>query len=267
MILQEKAFKKIYPLKWVKKFLDKDLRPDGRGFNEQRPRQVQKRCILSADGSALVSQGNTKVLCGIKLEVTTPTPGAPDDGYIAVDCRVGPLCSSRFHIGKARDDETALAEKLRSIIIQAQILNLHELSIERETFVWVCYIDVLCLSFDGNLFDPSLMAVVAALQDLQIPPTVIKKNEVLVTKGTPTRLTIADDFIPLSLECIDGKIIADATSEEEDLSKTGFCTVFTKEGGKLVFASKKSSRSLLQPKKIKEMISTAAKIVRSAQGR
>jgi len=265
MKLQENAFKKIYPLKWMKKFLDKNLRPDGRGFDDQRPQQVQKRCILSADGSALVSQGNTKVLCGIKLEVTTPHMSTPEDGYILVDCQVGPLCSSRFHVGKRRDDETALAEKLRSIILNAKVLNLHELCIEREMFVWVCYVDVLCLSFDGNLFDPSLIAVLAALQDLQIPQTVIKKEEVLITKGTPTRLTIADDLIPLSLECIDGKILADATIEEEDLSKDGFCTVFTKEGGKLVFASKKASRSLLTPEKIKEMIKIAAQIVRSAQ--
>jgi len=265
MMLQEAAFKKIYPLKWMKKFLDKDLRPDGRGFNEQRHRRVQKRCIMSADGSALVSQGNTKVLCGIKLEAATPNSAAPDSGFILVDCQVGPLCSSRFQVGKARDDETALAEKLRSILLNAHILELRELGIERDVFAWVCYIDILCLSFDGNLFDPSLIAMVAALQDLQIPPTVIKDNELLTMTGDPTKLTIVDDFVPLSLECIDGKVIADATCEEEDLSKFGVCTVFTKHGGKLVYLSKKSSRSLLMPQKIKEMISIASRIVKSSK--
>eukprot|EP00955_Chlamydomonas_euryale_P005241 56164-Chlamydomonas_euryale.AAC.7 len=59
--LDADAFRKLYPEDYFKSFLQDDLRPDGRVLGRARPTSIGINTITSADGSALVKQGDTMV--------------------------------------------------------------------------------------------------------------------------------------------------------------------------------------------------------------
>lgn len=59
-------FRKIHPNKYLRDYLEKDVRPDSRKKLEFRPVIININSISTAEGSALVKLGNTTVICGIK---------------------------------------------------------------------------------------------------------------------------------------------------------------------------------------------------------
>ena len=48
------------------------MRPDGRKANELRPVQIETGYLKTAEGSALITMGNTQVLCAASVESSTP---------------------------------------------------------------------------------------------------------------------------------------------------------------------------------------------------
>lgn len=51
--------------------------------------------------------------------------------------------------------------------------------------------DIVCLSYDGNLADASLIAAMGALMRLQLPGTQRVDDEIFVTEGEETRPSIS----------------------------------------------------------------------------
>ncbi len=45
------------------------------------------------------------------------------------------------------------------------MLSLESLCIRATNTVWTLYVDAVCLNDDGNLFDASMLAIVAALRN------------------------------------------------------------------------------------------------------
>ena len=64
------AYKKLYPAEFYKRFIDNNLRPDGRPFGGGRPVTIGVGAIESADASALVKIGSTSVLAGLTFAVS-----------------------------------------------------------------------------------------------------------------------------------------------------------------------------------------------------
>lgn len=60
------VLRKIHPNKYLRDYLEKDIRPDSRKKLEFRPVIININSISNAEGSALVKLGNTTVICGIK---------------------------------------------------------------------------------------------------------------------------------------------------------------------------------------------------------
>ena len=57
------------------------MRPDGRaGLTSFRPVSISVGSITTADGSAIVKQGETIIVCGIKAELAKPKPETPCEG-------------------------------------------------------------------------------------------------------------------------------------------------------------------------------------------
>lgn len=63
------AFKRIYPEEYYLKFLEQDVRPDGRNLTDVRNTLISVGTISTANGSSFVKIGTTSVVCGIKAEV------------------------------------------------------------------------------------------------------------------------------------------------------------------------------------------------------
>ena len=60
--LDADAFRRLYPDQYYARFLEDDIRPDGRTLGRSRATTIGLGTITSADGSALVKQGNTTVV-------------------------------------------------------------------------------------------------------------------------------------------------------------------------------------------------------------
>lgn len=62
-------------------------------------------------------------------------------------------------------------------------LVLTELGIDDGSFAWKLCMDIVCLSFDGNLADAALIAAMGALLRLKLPGTRRIEDEIFVTEG------------------------------------------------------------------------------------
>ncbi|HDI13026.1 MAG TPA: RNA-binding protein, partial [Hadesarchaea archaeon] len=60
-------------------------RVDGRGFDQFRDVSVRTDVIKSANGSAEVKIGNTRVLVGVKIQHAEPFPDMPESGVLMVN--------------------------------------------------------------------------------------------------------------------------------------------------------------------------------------
>lgn len=67
--------------------------------------------------------------------------------------------------------------------VRSGALLLEDLSLEPGIHAWKLCIDIVCLSFDGNVADAGLVAAMAALMRLKLPATRQIGDELFITKG------------------------------------------------------------------------------------
>jgi exosome complex component RRP43 len=87
---------------------------------------------------------------------------------------LGTGCSRDYHPGPPSDFAQATVERLRSLLIDttalipASTLRIVDADGEIKAY-WVLYIDIMCISLDGNVLDTAWAAVVAALHSTRLP--------------------------------------------------------------------------------------------------
>jgi exosome complex component RRP43 len=62
-------FREIYPVAFLTKYLEHNLRPDGRLLDEPRPLSVSSDVLRSAMASSFVKLGRTTIMVAIKGEL------------------------------------------------------------------------------------------------------------------------------------------------------------------------------------------------------
>ena len=150
--------------------------------------------IKTADGSAIVKQGNTTVVCGIKLELGKPAAETPDQGYIVPNVTLPPMCHPNLKPGPPSAEAQGLSSFIRDVIHASKCVNLTDLCPVPNKFAWVVYIDLVCLDHDGNLKDALVAALMAALRSLRLP--VLEYDEDLET------LTVTEGALSQYFECL-----------------------------------------------------------------
>jgi exosome complex RNA-binding protein Rrp42 (RNase PH superfamily) len=144
--------------------------------------------------------------------------------------KLSPVCSPQFSgRGKPSEFAIATAETVRSAITGSKVFDLDELCIAEGKAVWVLYIDMVCLDFDGNLLDACFLSAIAALRSLRIPQTKIEDDgEVIVTEQRPYEYELKLTHLPVSTTfgVIDGVFLADPSAEEEALTDSRVSFVF-----------------------------------------
>ena len=104
-------------------------------------------------------------------------------------------------------------------------LHLPDLSIVSGESSWVLYADIVCLNYDGNLYDACLLALVESLKRLQLPETEViedgvgdkRQSEVCISTANHHPLPIKHLLIPTTFGLFDQQLIVDPNSQEEDL--------------------------------------------------
>ncbi|XP_042031090.1 exosome complex component RRP43-like isoform X2 [Salvia splendens] len=263
------AFRRLFPLRFHERHLLESIRPDGRPLG----------AVASANGSALAKIGCTTMLAAIKLEVMTPTVEAPDEGCIAIDFHMPPICSPLIRPGKPAEVAPVISKQLSDTILRSGMIDLKELCLVSGKAAWMAYLDIYCLDADGALFDAALLSAVAAFSHLQIP--VVSLNDdgriVLVSEENggsmkekepvnKEKIKLKMSSQPFSLTCILHKnyILADPTSEEESIMET-YLTVVLDTNYQLASLNKPGGPGLASTSSIQDCIVLARKRVKELQ--
>ena len=195
------------------KLFEAGTRLDGRKLDEYRKISLDVDVISTAEGSARVKIGKTDVISGVKLEVMEPYPDTQDQGSIMVGAELLPLSSPNFELVPPSKDAVELARSVDTGIRESKALDLKKLCIKEGEKVWMLIIDLVTINHDGNLFDASALAAIAALKNMKFPE--YKDGVINNKKKTDKKLELMDIPLSVTVSKIGDKFIVDPDSEEE----------------------------------------------------
>ncbi|XP_068251067.1 exosome complex component RRP43-like [Palaemon carinicauda] len=236
------------PDNYYKSFLEQNKRPDGRGLTEVRPITINVGTVNTADGSATVRVGNTAVMCGIKAELATPILRKPNEGFIIPNVELYPCCSPKFKAGPPGEKAIAASQFLRNVIKSGNLVDLEAFCIKPNKLAWCLYCDVVCLNYDGNLFDAALISFIAALQNVRLPEIKYDEETERAEVGLERNVPVALLAKPVSSTFTiynENVHLMDPTSEDEDQGR-GEVTVVLLEDGTMCTVSKSGGQLLTQ---------------------
>jgi exosome complex component RRP42 len=235
----------------IHRLLARGKRVDGRNWDEFREITIQTNFTETAEGSARVKLGNTDVLVGVKMETGIPFPDTPDKGVLATNAELIPLASPTFEPGPPDENAIELARVVDRGIRESEMIDLDALCIVPNEEVWICFVDIYVLDYDGNLFDASFLGAVAALKSTIVPAS-------RYGKGEDFKLPIR--CLPMSVTAvqIENSILVDPTLDEEKVAAARL-TVTTDENGD-IRAMQKGLKGSLTVDQIKKIIETSQRL-------
>lgn len=210
---------------YITKLLAKGVRVDGRKFDEIRPLTVETNFIGSAEGSARVRLGGTEVVVGVKLILGAPFPDTPNTGVLTTNAELIPMASDTFEGGPPDQESIEVARVIDRGIREGHAVDMTKLCIEAGKEVWIMFVDVHVLDYDGNLFDAANIGANAAFKTAIVPAK-------RAGKGEDYPLPVSHEPISITAVKIDGKILVDPTHDEERVAEARL-TVATIETGNL----------------------------------
>jgi len=270
--MNEALFKKFFPDEYVKRFLQADLRSDGRSFDEYRKTEIFTSVNKTSFGSSIVKIGSTIVMCFIEgaltkksLESVKSSAKLPEkDQYFDVEVT----------LDKNEEYETSRREKMiRENYLSTWLLKIikrivpdlkEELIVPNSHYYWKLVANVKVMSFQGNMIDSSFYSIMAALMTLRIPQinaeTIKEKAlEYEILSYKRLNLTDKDLYIPFTFKILDSQyILLDPNHEEEDLSDAVFTVIV--QAGTSQFLLYKHNGQLVHPETIKAKVSLCKKL-------
>ncbi|MEE8168268.1 MAG: exosome complex protein Rrp42 [Candidatus Hydrothermarchaeales archaeon] len=218
-------------------------RLDGRGFDEYRQISVETGVSAKAEGSALVKIGNTQLMVGVKLILGEPFSDMPASGVLTTNAELIPLASPTFEKGPPDEATIELARVVDRGVRESKAIDLDKLCIVEGEKVWIVFIDIHVLDYDGNLFDASTLGAVAALYDAYIPK--VENDRVLYGERTKQKLPLNDKPVETTFVKIDDTIVVDPLLDEE-LAMDARITLATTQKGLLCAMQKGGIGSFTQ---------------------
>jgi len=225
-------------------------RNDGRAFDESRKLVVQKNYIKTAEGSARVQLGNTDVLVGVKISVGEPYPDTPNSGVLSTSAELVPMASPTFESGPPRPEAIEIARVVDRGIRESKTVDTAKLCITPKEKVWIMFVDIHALDYDGNLFDAASYGALAALSCAKVPASMIGLADYpLPVDHWPVSVTSAK---------IGRTIVVDPNLDEERIADARL-TVATDENGD-VRAMQKGLSGSFSYDEVRHVISTARRL-------
>jgi len=191
--------------------LEKGKRFDGRAFDEYRKMDVQKSVIKTAEGSAVATIGNTKVLAAVKFDILEPFSDRPTEGVLMTNAEHLPLASPTFEPGPPREGCIEMARVVDRAVRSAECIDLNSFFIE-EGKVLGLFVDLYVLDHTGNYTDAANLAATAALTDTKVPKI---ENAELIRGEYSGPLKLAALPVSTTMVKVDGKWLVDPSRDEE----------------------------------------------------
>lgn len=236
----------------IQRLAEAGKRVDGRGLEEHREVTVKKGYVESAEGSARVTLGTTDVLVGVKMELGSPYADRPDSGVLITNAELRPLASPTFELGPPRPPAIELARVVDRGIRETKTIDVDKLSIEPGEKVWLVFVDIHILDYEGNLFDAASYAALAALMNTTIP------NSTKLGEGEDTPLEVEHQPISVTAAKIGDAIFIDPSLDEERIMDARL-TVATDEKGR-IRAMQKGLNGRFTVEEVDQVVSLSQKI-------
>ncbi|MFX0002418.1 MAG: exosome complex protein Rrp42 [Candidatus Hodarchaeota archaeon] len=224
--------------------LKKEERIEDRGLWEYRKFQIENNVIASAEGSADVSLGKTRIITGLKYEVGEPFPDLPDEGVCTVMAELLPIASPLFERGPPDEQSIELARVVDRGIRHADCVQTKKLCIKEGVSVYILFVDLYVINYQGNLIDAGSVGALTTLLSAQIPEGVwneekgeaewtgkyltgkdiVNELPLAVTYGKIEDIIFLDPSLPEELVS-DGKISISVTENKiTSIQKSGAAT-------------------------------------------
>lgn len=227
---------------YIIKLAKSGKRVDNRKFDEFRKIKIEADVIKKAEGSAKVTIGNTQVIAGIKMDIGEPYPDAPDSGVMTTAAELIPMASPDFESGPPDQESIELARVVDRGIRESKIIDVDKLCIIPSEKVWMVFIDIHILDYDGNLFDTASLASLAALMTAKVPIERLKP----ILENMQEKYPIIEKYLkehpkdfplPLSnppISCtsakFDGIVVMDPSLDEEQIAQARLTIATDTEG-------------------------------------
>ena len=248
------SMKKNYVVETIRRaqmvqMLAQGKRIDDRTLDQARPLAIETGLIQNAHGSARVTLGTTQVKAGVKIATGTPFPDTPDKGLLVVNAEILPMASPYAEAGPPSEDAIELARVVDRGIRESEMVDLTKLCLIPGKSVVTVFVDCNVMNVDGNLFDATSYAVVAALRTSKMKKYVVKDDKV---EATDELVPVPVEKTPVSVTMarIGEKMVVDPNTEEE-ASMDMRITITTEDGGHIC-ASQKGEASTISPAQVLE---------------
>ena len=222
-------------------------RSDGRAWNKVRPIQITPSFQLSADGSALIETGNTKVLCAASVEEQVPAfLKGTGRGWITAEYDMLPRAtttrstrdrtSGRIN-GRSQEIQRLIGRSLRAII---------DLEMLGERTI---HIDCDVIQADGGTRTAAITGAYVALN---------QATNSILDMGKITQTPILSQVAATSVGIIDAELLLDLCYEEDFKADVDFNVVLNNDG-KLIELQGATEANPFDRKYIPEILSLAFK--------
>ncbi|HBM79318.1 MAG: ribonuclease PH [Clostridiales bacterium] len=194
-------------------------RIDGRKYDEKRNVKITRNYNLYAEGSALIEEGNTKVICTASIEDKVP-PFLKGTGEGWITCEYGMIPrstkarrtreSSRGRVdGRTMEIQRLIGRALRSVV---------DLKLLGERTIWI---DCDVLQADGGTRTASVTGSFIALVD-----AINKLDETVKFQKYP----LNDHVAAISVGIVDGEKLLDLCYEEDSRAQVDMNIIMTDSG-------------------------------------
>jgi len=230
-------------------------RTDGRAFDEYREISLETGVIEKAEGSARVKIGKTQIVIGTKPQIGTPFADTPNVGVLITNTELLPMAAPNFESGPPDENSVELSRVTDRCIREGKVVDLEKLCIVEGEKVWMVFLDLHVIDYDGNLMDAAVLGSVAALMNTKIPTTKIENDEIVLDYENMIPLPINEKALMCTFAKIDGELIIDPSLEEEEIMGARLSIGMTEEGN--ICAMQKGGAQPLDREEILKVVSIA----------
>jgi ribonuclease PH len=195
------------------------MRPDGRKNNEIRPVKIQRNFLETAEGSVLISMGNTRVICTASIEDRVP-PFLKDQkrGWITAEYSMLPRATHSRTMresisgkvsGRTHEIQRLIGRALRSVV---------DLSGLGERTIWL---DCDVLQADGGTRTASITGAFLCLSDAL---------KYAVRNGLIEKIPLKDYLAAISVGIVKGEPLIDLCYSEDSAAEVDMNIVMTGSG-------------------------------------
>ncbi|MCL2115182.1 MAG: exosome complex protein Rrp42 [Methanobrevibacter sp.] len=214
----------------ITNLINNNERADGRAVDEYRDIVIETNLVSKAEGSARVKLGNTQIIVGAKPQIGEPFPDTPNVGVLMTNSEMLPIADPKFEPGPPSESSVELARVVDRCVRESEMVDLEKLCIEEGKKVWMIFIDLHIIDYDGNLFDAAMFAVMAALMNTKLPIAEYKNDEIIIDEDATMDLPLKDKATMSTFVKIGDKMILDPSLDEESILDARLSIGITESG-------------------------------------